>query len=177
MRKVTKSDILEFLDYNPKSGLFIWKPRTEHNFPHENFRNTWNSLNAGKNPGFLSKNGYTYIDVCKRRFLAHRLAWFLVHGVFPKRDIDHINGNRTDNRITNLRLASRSENLCNAKIRSDNTSGFKGVSFRKDTKKWSAKIKASGKPLNLGCFDSAEEAAEVVNFHRNNLHGAFANQG
>lgn len=135
----------------------------------------------GKAAGTRLKNGYWHICVSvngvKRRFLAHRLAWFLAHGRWPEEDIDHINGDRSDNRIANLREASRSENLQNAAMRSDNTSGVKGVYFNKARGKWQAYIRLDGKQAYLGIFTELADASLAIHEAREKHHGTFANHG
>lgn len=175
---ITRKEVLKHLDYSPDTGLFTWKKRQPTDFPHDNFRNTWNRRCAGKIPGFIAVNGYRYIDLLGKRFLAHRLAWFITYNEWPKEDVDHINNDRNDNRLSNLRLASRYQNLQNAKIRSNNTSGYKGVSWRKDTRKWDVRIREhGGKYRYFGSFDTKEAAAEVCRVKREELHAKFANHG
>ena len=108
----------------------------------------------------------------------HRLIWKMVHGYWPK-EIDHINGNRTDNRLSNLRECDRATNNRNTAVSKRNTSGVIGVSWYKETGKWRSNIKKSGKQIHLGLFDSlldavaARKSAErELGFHRN--HGRRA---
>jgi hypothetical protein len=95
-------------------------------------------------------DGHTYHE--------HRLAWFYMKGVWPKGDIDHIKGDKSDNRITNLREATTSQNKANERIRVNNTSGYKGVTWHRKRRKWEAHIGVNGKGLTLGYFDSPERA-------------------
>ena len=88
--------------------------------------------------------------------------------------VDHIDGDKTNNRIENLRLANASQNQYNRKICLKNTSGVKGVHWRNDSKKWTARFESMGKKINLGCFKTLEEAEAAVIAARNNLHGDFA---
>ena len=105
---------------------------------------------------------------------AHRLAWFFVYGEWPQKQIDHINGNKSDNRISNLRLATASQNLSNKGITKSNTSGYKGVSFNRTKKKWMASIKVNKKSINLGYFLTPEEASEAYKAAAIKHHGEFA---
>ncbi len=92
----------------------------------------------------------------------HRLIWFYVYGNWPT-EIDHINGDGTDNRLINLREVTRSENMRNTKLRSDSTSGICGVTWLKDRSKWLARVVGiDGKRLYLGCYESKEQAEEAV---------------
>jgi hypothetical protein len=89
---------------------------------------------------------------------AHRLAWFYVHGEFPKCELDHINGVRDDNRISNLRECSRAENMQNAGMFKTNTSGYTGVTWHKQRRKWAAQIWVNNKRMYLGLRESKEDA-------------------
>lgn len=104
--------------------------------------------------------GYGRIRVDGHSYLSHRLAWKMFYGEDPQQgyDIDHINGNRCDNRITNLRLATRNENALNVPLRRNNTSEFRGVSFNKQTQKWEAYFTANGVKIHLGRHISKEDA-------------------
>ena len=98
-----------------------------------------------------------------RSYLAHRLAWFLYHGDWPKEDIDHINNIRDDNRIVNLREATRRENHGNRKVLEGGSSKYKGVSWYKRYCNWIAKIKINYKQIHLGYYTTEEEAALAYN--------------
>jgi hypothetical protein len=106
-------------------------------------------------------------------YLAHRLAWAFVNGEFPESDIDHANGIKTDNRIENLRLATRSENQCNRGKHSNNKSGFKGVNWNREAKKWAARCMVKGKRTHIGYFDNAVLAALAYQQLAASMHGAF----
>ena len=104
-------------------------------------------------------NGYLQIYVLNKNYLAHRLAWFFYYGVWPEKQIDHINENKKDNRICNLRDVSQSINLANQKNpQRNNTSGYRGVSYKKRDAKFQAQIFVNKKYISIGYFDSAEEA-------------------
>lgn len=93
----------------------------------------------------------------------------------PELEVDHIDGNRLNNQRSNLRLATSSQNKCNRGPRKDNTSGYKGVSWHSQKKKWTARIKApSGKYLHLGLFDEVKDAALAYNYAATEHHGSFA---
>lgn len=139
-------DIKDYLAYKPETGEFFWikKPCTR--------------ILVGSKAENKRKDGYVGIGFGGKRYLAHRLAWFFTHGYLPEKDIDHINGDPSDNRIENLREATRSENLFNQKLHSNNTSGYRGVIRCKRTNKWQAGSQLNGKYRFLGLHDSKEEA-------------------
>ena len=106
--------------------------------------------------------------------LAHRVAWVMTHGEWPKEMIDHINGDRSDNRLCNLRQATRSQNLINSKLSSRNSSGFRGVSWCSAKQKWDARIYSATKLRLLGRFKTKEEAIAAYAAAAAELHGDFA---
>lgn len=131
---------------------------------------------AGCRAGCLRKDGYWQITVMKNKMKAHRVAWCLITGAWPIGGLDHINGNESDNRWVNLRLAKHYENCANRGIKSDNKSGVKGVFQRPESGKWRAVIssKAAGKRINLGSFATLEEAAAAYAQAAQTIHGEFA---
>lgn len=112
--------------------------------------------------GYLRKDGYCVISIYETIYKAHRLVFLWHHGFLPER-IDHVNGNRSDNRIENLREADNAQNMRNSKIRVDNKTGFRGVTRRKHKSKinYRAKIRLDGKLVCLGTFVTKEEAARA----------------
>ena len=140
------SIVCKLLKYDPVSGVFTRKINQ-------------GKFEAGSHPGHVNCDGYIYISVNGTCYAAHRLAWLMATKTDPGEfEIDHVDGNRQNNAISNLRLATRSENNKNAKIRKDNSSGYKGVSYRKDTKNWRAVIHVNKTSISLGSFDTAELA-------------------
>ena len=127
----------ELLSYNPDTGIFTWKVRVGQR------------VAAGAIAGTLLDHGYIAIRVNGRGYRAHRLAWQAVHGEWPEQEIDHINGIRSDNRICNLRLATRQENCRNQKKTDSNTSGTVGVSWDKSQSVFKACIMINGLTVNL----------------------------
>ena len=156
----TQKEIKQLLEYNQNTGCFLWKSRESSSFAYSSRGNackTWNSRFAGKRAGCVNR-GYLIIRINEINYQAHKLAYIYVYGEAPNDDIDHINRNTKDNRICNLRSVSRSDNLINNPILSNNTSGIRGVSFDKRLKKWHAYIKKNYKRINLGLFEDIKEA-------------------
>lgn len=119
-------------------------------------------------------SGYQFIRVKGKKYAARRLAWFYVNGKWPDDTIDHINGEKSDNRIDNLRQASRKHNNFNRQRYRNNTSGFKGVTWHKASRKWMARVYANRQVYELGCFNSKIEAANAYNNAATSVHGRFA---
>jgi hypothetical protein len=147
---LTQQRLKELFRYNPETGEFT---RLVHR-----------STNARKGDvirGCKTPYGYLVINVERKVVMAHRLAWLYVYGELPAKgmDIDHINGDRADNRVANLRTATRSQNLSNKRMDDRNTSGVTGVSWYKAYGKWNAQIHVQRKRINLGYFESLEDAA------------------
>lgn len=129
----------------------------------------------GDPAGALTHNGYVMCTVEGERMQAHKIVWALENNCFPQPgfDIDHIDGDKTNNSPDNLRLATRSQNNYNARKRRNNTSGFKGVSFDKSRGRWDARIRAEGKTRYLGRFDTAEAAKAAYDAAAKTLHDTF----
>lgn len=142
------------LSYDKDTGVFIWKPRPEI----KRFDRRWNVRWVGKEAGSYNREGYRLIALNYTKYMAHRIAWAMHYGEWPKLLIDHINGIPDDNRICNLRQAEHWQNMANAKLRKDNTSGYRGVSRDHYTGKWSAQIGVNGKCIRMGTFETKEEA-------------------
>jgi hypothetical protein len=165
---LTQTYIKECLDYNPETGTFFWRVRPLSHFKDLRRQRIFNRMYAGKACGNLSEEQYLIIGISGVVYKAHRLAWLYVHGYMPTEWLDHINRNRSDNRICNLRIASPALNAQNASIRKDNKSGVQGVSWHKATKKWVVQISKQGKTTHVGLFESikdavaAREQAELV---------------
>jgi hypothetical protein len=163
MNLLTQEKIKELLDYNPETGIFIWKSKTSKYSP----------IKVGSIAGYLKSSGYRIIEIYNKAFREHRLAWLYVYGVFPSDQIDHINGIRDDNRISNLREATNKENSFNKKPSKNNTSGYKGVSWNKKNNKWVSQIRVDKKSIYLGLYDSLEDAAIAYQAAAIRYHGDF----
>jgi hypothetical protein len=151
---LTQERLKELLYYNAATGIFYWR-RTDCG-------------RRSKPAGRLAVNGYIGISIDYKRYYAHRLAFLYIRGRWPDGDIDHINGRRSDNRLWNLREATRAQNLMNSKRRRDNTSGFRGVYPRH------GKYQARFRNKCLGVFLTAEEASAAHSKAARELFGEFA---
>lgn len=139
------------LSYEPETGLFRWTSGVRTG-------NGAMRLPPGAVAGTRTSDGYIQIRIEGVLYRAHRLAWLYVHGEWPNAEIDHANRDGTDNRLCNLREATRSQNIANTKRRSSNISGFKGVSWSKNAGRWVAFIRIGGRSKYLGYFDTPESA-------------------
>jgi hypothetical protein len=159
---VSLERVKELLDYEPTTGIFRWKGRTG--------RGKTPLSAPGALAGTTNDSGYRIIRLDRVNFRAHRLAWLYVHGELPKQDIDHINGDRSDNRIANLRSVSRSVNLQNLRsAKSHNkSSGLLGVHLSDN--RWIAKLQVDKRTVHIGSFGTAEEASQAYLAAKRSLH-------
>jgi hypothetical protein len=151
----------ECLDYNPETGEFRWKHRPVEHFATEKAWKRFETLFADKQAGHGHVSGYLHIGLngtTRRYYRAHRVAACLMTGRDFVEQIDHINGDRSDNRWVNLRIADCFENQKNAKKRTDNSTGITGVGFKKRKGLWQARIKDRGRDVFLGSSASLFEA-------------------
>lgn len=120
--------LLSLYSYDPQTGLFTLRiNRGKHRM--------------GQVAKTLNAHGYVIVGICRQHYLAHRLAWFYMHGVWPEAEIDHINHDRKDNRWSNLRASDRSQNNRNSRTRSDNRCGFRGIHVQTGSDRWKAVIR------------------------------------
>lgn len=137
----------DIFEYDPLSGILRWKVRLS------------NRVKIGDIAGTDNGRGYLRVGVDGKDYVAHRIAWEIVHGKIPEgMQIDHINSVRNDNRISNLRLVTHLDNVKNQKRHCTNTSGVAGVSWNKDREKWCAYINVEGKRKHIGLYDCIENA-------------------
>ena len=149
MATLTQPRLHELLRYDPVTGDFFWRVQTNPR--------ALVGMHAGANSISF---GYRQINVDKRTYKAHNLVWLYFHGAFPTNVIDHINGNRLDNRIENLRDVTRQQNSWNLqKAKRNSKSGYLGVCWRPTRNAWKAEIRIDGKKVWLGHFATAEEAS------------------
>lgn len=137
----------------------------------------WNTRYAEKVAGCLHSRGYLHVRIDDRQYKAHRVIWALVTGAWPANEVDHINGKKADNWLSNLREATHSENQHNYGMYANNTSGMKGVSWCKALNKWHSSIKLNGRQHHLGFFAVREEAHAAYCEAAGLLHKEFKNYG
>lgn len=157
---ITQEYLKSILNYDCETGIFTWKINKS-------------ITKAGNIAGSIKKESYCVIKIHRKDYMAHRLAWLYVYGYFPTY-IDHINGIRNDNKLSNLREVTSSQNSCNRKISIRNTSGVKGVTWHKQINKWQVVIGINGKNKYFGCFEDKEFAELVMIEARQKYHGIYA---
>lgn len=142
-KMLTVESVRSALDYDPETGVFRWRVSRQR-------------VRKGKAAGFTTPQGYVRICLGGKVYSAHRLAWFYVYGVWPDGEMDHINRDKADNRIANLRPATKAQNMANSVTRGK--SGRRGVARTRNGKRWKAQITVDGRTRHLGTFDDREDA-------------------
>ena len=154
----------EYLSYDGATGILLWNKK-------------FGKISPGMKAGHTDARGYSQLRFYGRLLYVHRVCYYLFHQVDPwKLNIDHINGDKGDNRAANLRVGTQSQNLCNTGARKHSKSGIKGVSWCKASNKWLAQIQFKNKKEIIGRFDSVEAATSAVISRRKSLHLQFAKQ-
>ena len=158
---LTQKRLKELFEYDPEIGCFFRKT------------NSGTRWRIGQRAGTFDKNKYRQIKIDNKLYKEHRLVWFYVYGFWPKKEIDHIDRNPSNNKLSNLREVSRKENAENTIAHKDNVSKFKGVTFDKRKNIWFARIMHNKVQHHLGTYRSPEAAAEAYikaanEFHRYN---------
>lgn len=150
--------------YDPETGEFAWKERK----PGHHRDGVVGTING---------HGHRIVMIDRRQYYLHRLAWLLTHGDWPTKDLDHLDGDPANNKLANLREATCSQNMGNARRSKANTSGFKGVTWHKRLKKWQAQIMVDRRNYSLGYFTTVEAAHVAYCAAAQERFGEFANSG
>ena len=164
LNKLNQELIRELFDY--RDGELYWKVSPKI------------GVNIGDEAGHVEVRGYKVIKILGRKYKAHRLVFLYHHGYIPKPPefIDHIDNDRLNNKIENLRVATRAQNNQNAKIRKDNTSGVKGITWCKKNKKWITQVQTNSVRWRK-IFNTLDEAKVAIEEHRKLKHKEFTNHG
>lgn len=167
----------EFLRYYPETGELYWRPRDKKHFKSLGGFRMFQSKHAGQRVSSSPSRygGGLSINIKKVRMKQHRVCWAIATGKWPPDMIDHINHDKCDNRIVNLRLATAIENSRNRRSQKNSTSRYVGVNWDKAHKRWKAQISNQGVKVWLGYFKSEEEAAKVRDAAAKEAYGEFAN--
>lgn len=178
MGSLTIDRAKELFSYDRERGLLFWKERPESDFKSPMACACWNGKLAGKQAGYTTKEGYVCIGIEGQTIRAHRVIWLLETGEWPD-EIDHENGNKSDNRFGNLSDAGHVSNMRNLPLRSSNKSGHHGVMWEKSKALWVARIPVNGKLKTLGRSKDIEvviairkQAEAELGYHAN--HGRAA---
>ena len=156
----------EYLHYDPKSGQLSWSKRPSRS-----------SVSVGDEVGSLDKDGYRRFTIMGKQYIGARIVWLMFNKKFPSGQIDHINNDRLDNRIENLRDVTPQQNSFNRRRKVCNSSGYKGVTFHKRDKKWQATIEYNGKTRFLGYFSKPEDAHKAYCNAAEKAYGEYCNFG
>lgn len=161
-RLLTPEYVEQMLAYDPETGIFTWRLNRRR-------------ARAGAVAGRKNEHGYILIKINSRAYSAHRLAFFITYGRWPVGDTDHINQNKSDNRIANLREATRGQNKMNCPVRRDSLTGCRGISPRHlaGHTNYQVRINVDGKRVHLGCFEDPELAALVYDSASERFNGEF----
>jgi hypothetical protein len=180
MKTISRTALMDLLDYCPETGVFTWRPRRVDQCATARGCAIFNGRYAGTVAGASDGGGYIRMSVQDAHYRAHRLAWAYVHDEWPK-EIDHINHDRSDNRISNLRPVTRSQNNTNRRMMPDHKSGTYGVYWVTRSRRWFASIGAGDNRVILGRFKEKADAVAArrkeearLGFHEN--HGRAITQ-
>lgn len=162
---ITQEQVKKLFTYNPKTGYLIW---LEDRGPNKVKGNPAGSKSLTRR--------YITLRIDGKSQQVHRLIFLYHHGFLPK-FVDHIDNNQKNNKIENLRGCTHSQNICNSRIRSNNTSGIKGVSWDKGRKKWIGHLSLLGRSYYIGRFKTKSEAEKAIKIKRESVHKEFCNHG
>jgi len=169
--------LVECLKCDQAAGTLVWKTRPPEHFKTARRWKMHNSYFAGRKAGYVAGNGYLYVSIDGTMYKNHRLVWKMARGAEPPETIDHINGNKLDDRMANLRAATDIENHRNVGKRGHNTSGLKGAFYNRRFGYWFSQIGIDHKTIYLGSFATAEEAHAAYVEAARKVHGKFFNPG
>lgn len=158
---ISQSKVQELFEY--REGCLFWTAKS----------GARSHIKIGQKAGGWASGGYETVSISGKRYFVHRIIYIYHHGVMPKY-VDHINGKKNDNRIENLRPANHSENMCNAGIYKNNSTGIKGVFKRSSSDMYFVQVRKNNKNYYLGSYEDLELAELVAIEGRNKLHGLFA---
>lgn len=169
----------KMLRYDSQTGFLFWLVRGVEFFadgkhPKERTCAKWNARFAGKQAFNINIHGYKMGFILGQKISAHRVIWAMCYGSWPDGEIDHVDGNTSNNTLENLRIATHQQNCLNRKLRKDSTSGVKGVSWHAATKKWRARVMTNGIRVVVGSFDCIQDAERAVRSYREIAHGVFS---
>ncbi|MDO3431165.1 HNH endonuclease signature motif containing protein [Rhizobium sp. CBN3] len=159
---ISAEQLREALHYDPGTGIFTWLKKVSA------------KTVIGRRAGTINKDGYRQISIYGRRYYEHRLAWFYMTGQWPSALIDHENLLPGDNRWSNLRSATKSQNAANTHVSAGNSVGMKGVSWHSGAQKYQAHICVDGKSIYLGLFEKADAAHAAYQQAANDQFKSFA---
>jgi hypothetical protein len=168
-KKLTPAEVKKLLSYDPHTGIFRWRVDRLGGNASGN-----RGIKAGSVAGYLSDTGHQKIGINRQEYLAHRLAFVLMTGRWPKNQVDHRNMKPADNRWSNLREATKAQNMRNRREQRNNTSGVRGVHKLKANGRFYAYIKVDGCRLHLGGYTSLQEASAVRLSAEKKYFGEFA---
>lgn len=157
---LTVERLKELLTYDPETGYFTRNNNT-------------GKFKAGSTSGWTNGLGYYFLSIDGKTYLGHRLVFFLELGDWPK-EVDHIDGNPSNNKRSNLRIVTSAQNSWNTVKHKDNTSGYKNVFWSNEHQKYRARFMINGKNIEVGLFDDPKEASEKVSEIRAKYHGEFS---
>lgn len=174
--RLSLEEAKEIFAYDPLTGVVSWKERPASHFDSISEQSRWNTRLAGKAAGSLKsdKRGGMVVTVYGVVYRLHRLAWLLSNGEWPALTIDHRDGDPTNNKLENLRLASGAEQQRNTGLSCRNKSGVRGVHWRPATQRWCVQIMKDGKQNFIGTFIHLEDAKEARRAAEIEFHGEFS---
>lgn len=162
MKEISISLLRDYFNYDPASGEIRWKKSPHH------------KVKAGDIAGFIEPRGYRVLQFKKTLWKGHRIALALMNNEFPNGEVDHIDGNPSNNRFENLRVVDKSQNQMNRAVSKNNRSGIKGVHFCESKQKWVSRISVGKNRIHIGGFNSFDEAIQKRKQFEDEFYGQYA---